>query len=164
MIRILEKDIYRAFIISLYLKAANSVLELIGGTLLLFTGALTSIVGFLVKNELIEDPNDFVANQIQHLIPYLSGHSQLFGALYLLSHGIIKIFLVINLLRNRLWAYPATIVTLMLFIVYQLYRLSYAYSIFLVFLTLFDILIIILTWHEYGVVKRHNLQQKAMMS
>lgn len=155
MIHFQEKKIHQIFMTSLVLKGLNSVLEIIGGLLFLFTGTLTSILTFLINGELIEDPSDFVANQIQHLLPYFSGHTQLFGAFYLLSHGIIKIFLVVNLLRNKLWAYPVTIVVLFLFIAYQLYRLSYSFSLFLILLTLFDVLIIILTLHEYKLVKRH---------
>ena len=35
------------------------------------------------------------------------------------------------------------------FIVYQLYRLSYDASVGLLLLTLFDIVVVGLTWHEY---------------
>lgn len=158
MLQFQEKNIHRLFIVSLFLKGLNALLEILGGILFLFTGSLTTILSLLIKGELIEDPTDFVANQIQHYIPYLSVHTQLFGAFYLLSHGIIKIFLVINLLRGKLWAYPATITVLILFIVYQVYRLSYSFSGFLVVLTIFDVLIIILTWHEYLLMKKNNVK------
>jgi uncharacterized membrane protein len=154
MIRFQEKNIRQIFTVSLFLKGFNSLIEIIGGVLFLFTGSVTTIISFLIHSELVEDPNDFIANKIQHLSPYFSGHTQLFGALYLLSHGIIKVFLVINLLRGKLWAYPATITVLLIFIVYQVYRLIYGYSFILVFLTLFDILIVILTLHEYRLVKK----------
>jgi uncharacterized membrane protein len=150
-----EKYIHRVFIVSLILKGINSLLEIIGGILFLFTGSVTAILSFLIQGELIEDPKDFVATQIQHLLPYFSTHGQLYASFYLLSHGIIKIILVISLLRNKLWAYPATIVTLFLFIAYQLYRLTYAYSLGFILLTIFDVLIVILTWHEYRIVRKH---------
>ncbi len=153
--RLQEKNIHTVFVTSLILKGLNALLEILGGVLFLLTGSVTIILSFLIKGELIEDPADFVANQIQHLLPYFSAHTQLFGAFYLLSHGIVKIFLVINLLRHKLWAYPATIIVLFIFVAYQLYRLRYAYSSFLIFLTLFDLLIIGLTWHEYKIVRSH---------
>ena len=155
MIHIQEKNIHRVFVISLILKGLNSFLEIIGGILFLFTGSITMILSFLIKGELIEDPTDFVASHIQQVIPYFSTHGQLYASLYLLSHGIIKIILVVSLLRNKLWAYPATIVVLFLFIAYQLYRLTYAYSLTFVLLTLFDIFIIVLTWHEYKLIRKH---------
>ena len=48
----------------------------------------------------------------------------LFGAVYLLLHGAVKVVLVIALLLNKLWAYPCMIVVLLIFIGYQLYRIA----------------------------------------
>lgn len=155
MIHLQEKNIHKVFVVSLTLKGLNSLLEILGGILFLFTGSVTAILGLLIRGELIEDPTDFVATHIQHALPYFFTHGHLYASFYLLSHGIIKIILVISLLRNKLWAYPATIVTLFLFIAYQLYRLTYEYSLTFVLLTLFDILLIVLTWHEYKIIKTH---------
>ena len=44
-----EKDLRRAFIVSLILKGLNSVFELIGGVLLLFTGAVTGFITLLIS-------------------------------------------------------------------------------------------------------------------
>ncbi|MDB5204558.1 MAG: hypothetical protein JWP09_586 [Candidatus Taylorbacteria bacterium] len=148
-----EKYVHRVFIVSLFLKGFNALLEILGGILFLFTGSVTTILSLLIHGELIEDPTDFVATHIQHALPYFSTHGQLYASFYLLSHGIIKIILVISLLRNKLWAYPATIVTLFIFIAYQVYQLTYVYSLGFVLLTLFDVLLVVLTWHEYRVVK-----------
>jgi uncharacterized membrane protein len=73
----------------------------------------------------------------------------LFGAVYLLAHGLVKVILVAALLKNQLWAYPWTITFLGVFIVYQLYRLSLKPSVGLTVLTIFDAGIAWLTWREY---------------
>jgi uncharacterized membrane protein len=150
-----NNNIHKVFIVSLILKGLNSLLEIVGGIFFLFTGSVASIVNYLIKGELIEDPTDFVATHIQHVLPYFSSHSQLYASFYLFTHGIIKLVLVICLLRKKLWAYPATIAALFLFIGYQLYKLYFAYSLTLTLLTIFDIVIIILTWHEYKAMKKH---------
>ena len=155
MLHIKEKSVHEIFIISLVLKGIGSVLEILGGVLFIFTGKITDFLTNLAQTELLEDPNDFISTQIQHWVPYFNGHLQTFGAMYLLSHGIVKTFLVIGLLRNKLWAYPASITVLCLFIVYQLYRLTFGYSLFLIWLTIFDIFLIFLTWHEYKLVSKH---------
>ena len=152
-----EKNIRQIFIVSVLLKGFNATLEIVGGVLFLFSGAVTSIVQFLVQGELIEDPSDFIANAIQHYLPYFSEHSQLFAAFYLLSHGVMKLFLVVGLLRNKLWAYPSAIVVFFLFIAYQLYRFTYTHSVFLILLTVFDLFVIWLTWHEYKVVNKNQI-------
>jgi uncharacterized membrane protein len=73
----------------------------------------------------------------------------LFGVVYLLLHGVVKVILVAALLKNALWAYPWTIALLGVFIVYQLYRLSLKPSVGLTALTVFDAVIAGLTYREY---------------
>jgi uncharacterized membrane protein len=70
-----------------------------------------------------------------------------------LSHGIAKVVLVVALLRDQLWAYPWMIALLGAFIVYQVYRLSYRFSVGLLLLTLFDVFVVVLTVLEY---RRHR--------
>ncbi len=149
-----EKDLHFAFEAGLFLKALNAVLEILFGVLLLFTSTVSTVVTFLTHQELLEDPQDFFANVLQPVVPFFSGHTQPFVAIYLLSHGIIKVFLVVHLFRRKLWAYPASIIFLLLFIVYQLYRYTQAHSVILLLLTAFDISVIALIWHEYSRVKK----------
>jgi uncharacterized membrane protein len=85
----------------------------------------------------------------------LTVSTQRFYAFYLLSHGVIKLLLVAGLLRKKLWAYPASLLVLGLFIVYQLYRFSYTHGIGLIVLTVFDVIVMGLIWHEYQMVRRH---------
>jgi uncharacterized membrane protein len=153
--RLSEKYIHELFVVGLILKGISSTFEIISGVFLLFTGSITAFLTFMIQAEVNEDPSGWIASYLQSILPFFSSHSQLYASFYLLSHGIIKIILVISLLLNKLWAYPATIASLMLFIAYQLYRLVYGYSLFLILLTIFDIILIILTWHEYNIIKTH---------
>jgi uncharacterized membrane protein len=152
-----ERRIHQIFEISVLLKGAHALIECIGGLVLTFvcTSAITSLVNALTQEELIEDPNDFVASHLLSLAQNFTISTQRFYAFYLLSHGVIKAFLVIGLLRNTLWAYPVSLVVLCLFIVYQLYRFSYTHGLGLIVLTVFDVLAMGLIWHEYRVVRRH---------
>ncbi len=68
----------------------------------------------------------------------------------MLSHGVVKIVLVTALLRNKLWAYPWMIAFLIAFIAYQVYRMTFAPSVGLVALTIFDAFVAWLTYREYG--------------
>lgn len=144
----------RIFIISLIIKGLDAFLEVIGGTALFFAGPLLALAAALVNGELIEDPRDLVATTVQHYLPYLWAQSPLFGAIYLLSHGIIKIVLVVALLYKKLWAYPLALIVLALFIVYQMYRYVSGHSLFLVALSAFDAFLILLIANEYRQVKR----------
>jgi uncharacterized membrane protein len=152
-----EKQIHRIFEVSVLLKGAHAAIECLGGTLLAFvsTNALVSWVNRLALEELTEDHNDFIAT---HLLLWAQGFSvatKRFYAFYLLSHGIVKIFLVIGLLKGKLWSYPASLMVLGLFIAYQLYRFSHTHGPGLIVLTVFDVFVMGLIWHEYRLVRHH---------
>lgn len=141
----------RAFRLGIWLKGFDGALELIGGALLLVASpaTLSRLVVALTQHELIEDPQDWLATTIRQAARQLSVSTQLFGSMYLLAHGLLKLVIVIGLWRGYRWAYPLAIVALSLFIIYQAYRLSYGFSVGLLVLTLFDIVIVCLTWREY---------------
>ena len=85
-----------------------------------------------------------------HTASHLTTSTTLFGAIYLLSHGATKIVLVVLVLREKLWAYPWLIVLLLAFIAYQLYRITAVhFSVGLTALTVFDAVLVWLTWREY---------------
>ena len=145
----------KAFRISLYLKGLDGLLEVLGGILLLLIKPeqINHLARWLTQGELSQDPNDFIAHHILKTAHELTGSSLVFGAVYLLSHGISKIFLIIQVLRDRLWAYKALIVLIGLFVVYQTYRLIVKFSISMLLLTMFDLAVIYLTQKEY---RRHQ--------
>ena len=141
----------RLFVIGIIGKGLNGLAELVGGLLLLFVtpDSIHHVVAVLTRGELSEDPNDLVARYLLHTADGLTGSAVIFGAVYLLVHGAVKIGLVIALLLNKLWAYPCMIIVLLIFIGYQLYRIVLQPSVGLVVLTVFDALIVMLTWREY---------------
>ena len=150
--RPLSPALDKTFKIGLVLKGLDGVLEVIGGILLLFLSphAIEHIVRMLTAHELREDPHDLIARYLLHTASHLTTRTTLFGAIYLLSHGAAKIVLVVLVLREKLWAYPWLIVLLLAFIAYQLYRLiAVHFSVGLTALTIFDAVLVWLTWREY---------------
>ena len=146
----------RVFEIGIVGKGLNGLAEVAGGVLLLFTTPtrLHHLVAALTQGELSEDPHDLIATRLLHTTNGLTGHAVLFGAVYLLLHGVVKVVLVVALLQNRLWAYPWMIGVLLAFIAYQGYRVSLHPTAGLIGLTVFDILIVALTWREYRQQRR----------
>jgi uncharacterized membrane protein len=141
----------RTFEVGIILKGIDGVLEVIGGFLLLVVtpATINRIVTTLTQHELSQDPHDFIATHLLKTAHGLTSSSVIFGALYLLSHGVVKIVLVVALLKNKLWAYPWMIAFLGVFIIYQVYRLSFKPSFGLTALTVFDVFIAWLTYREY---------------
>jgi uncharacterized membrane protein len=146
-----ETALDRTFGISVALKGLDGLLEVIGGIVLLFIppATLQSWVKSLTAHELAQDPHDFIARHLLHSASQLSHGTVLFGAVYLLTHGIAKIVLVVAVLRDQLWAYPWMMALLGVFIIYQVYRLTYRVTIGLLLLTLFDVFVLVLTALEY---------------
>lgn len=139
------------FQIGVTAKGIDGTLEIVGGVLLLFISPtqLQPIARLLTQHELAEDPRDLVANYVLHSIQHLSTGARLFGAVYLLSHGAIKVGLVAALLRRVRWAYPAAIIAFLLFLVYQMYRYLLTHAGELLALSVLDVFVIVLTWVEY---------------
>lgn len=141
----------RVFEVGIIAKGLNGTVELIGGVLLLFVSS-TSIhhwARVLTQSELSEDRHDVIASYVLHTANGLTGDAVLFGAIYLLAHGAVKVTLVIALLLDKVWAYPWMIVLLLGFIGYEVYRIVLGHSVVLVALTVFDVAIVVLTWREY---------------
>jgi uncharacterized membrane protein len=148
----------RAFMVGIIGKGLNGAAELLGGVLLLWLTPeqIQHVAVAWTHGELSEDPNDVIATYLLHTANGLTGPAVLFGAVYLLAHGGVKVVLVTALLLNKLWAYPWMIVVLLLFIVYQLYRIVLDPTAGLIGLTIFDIVIVALTWREYHEQRRRH--------
>ena len=155
-----EATLRRVFYWSLILKAIDSVFEMAGGVALYFIpgGLILALANWLTRAELLEDPRDFLANMIMHSAHALSVPQKTAAAFYLLSHGAIKLFLVIMVLRDKAWAYPAFMIALVLLIAYQTYQITLTLSLWMIVLTVFDAAVLVLTWHEWKLhrkVKAH---------
>jgi len=141
----------QAFEIGIILKGLDGILETVGGLLLLAVtpATINRLAASVTQHELSEDPNDFIASHLLRYAHGLSGSAVTFAAIYLLLHGIVKIVLVAALLRNQIWAYPWMIGFLLIFIGYQLYRIVLRPTFGLSALTIFDAVIVWLTWREW---------------
>src|SRR3984893_7949166 len=139
-----EKTFRRLFRVSLFLKAAFSLSEIVGGVLAYFISQqyLLHLVTTFTQEELTEDPRDFVAHFLIQSAEQMSVSAQHFAAFYLLSHGIIKTFLIVGLLREKLWYYPLSMLVFGAFVAYQLFRFQVTHSLWLMAKTILDIVVI----------------------
>ena len=153
-----EHRIHQIFRVSVILKGLHALVEIAGGFAFYLISAQSVLhwVNLLTQEELTEDPRDFVATYFVHAAEGLTGATQSFYAFYLVSHGLIKVVLVAGLLREKLIAYPLSLAALAGFIVYQIYRYSYTHSVGLIVLTVFDLVVIALVWHEWRLLRRHQ--------
>ncbi len=146
-----EKTLHRLFLVSVWIKGGAGLLETLAGVPFFFITpkAVENFVVLLTAPELSEDPNDWAAVTIRRAVQHFSADTALFAGAYLVVHGLIKIFLVTGLLRKKLWAYALSLWFLAAFIIYQCYRYAYTHSIWLILLTIVDLIVAFLIWHEY---------------
>ena len=152
-----EKRIHGLFVLSVGLKGFYAVVEMASGVAL-YLVAHESIIKFLnrfMTDERLRDPQDWVASTALKVAQSFSLETQHFYAFYLFTHGVLKLAVVVGLLREKLWAYPACFVVFSAFIAYQLYRYSFTHDIGLVALSILDAFVIALAWHEYRLLRKH---------
>jgi uncharacterized membrane protein len=146
-----NRGLHRLFQVATVIKGIDGVLEFIGGVLLLTVGpaALHHLVVVLTQHELAEEPDDWLVMALRHLAESFSVETRHFASAYLIGHGILKIFLAVNLLRERLWAFPFALSVLTIFVAYQMHRFARTHSMVLLVLTVLDIAVMALIWREY---------------
>ena len=142
---------HRFFEVLVILKALNGIIEMLIGVSVFFITkeTLTQFVAFIARVELSEDPRDLLANYLVKAVEHYTFTSQMYISIYLLSHGVLKVALVYCLLKKYLWAYPTAIVVFGLFGAYQIFAYVHTPNPSLLFLTLLDVFIMVVTYVEY---------------
>jgi uncharacterized membrane protein len=142
----------RAFEIGLLFKGIDGLIETVSGISFLFIKPvyITNVVHSLTAGTLRHNPHDFIATHLVHWANGFTKGTALFAALYLLAHGVVKLVLVVEILREHLWAYPGLIVVTSGFIIYQIIHIIEEPTFSFIALTIFDGVIVWLTIIEYG--------------
>ena len=143
--------VHAAFEVSLLLKGAFALAEIGASIFAYFVTKqfLIDLVQGITAAELTEDPRDFIASHLFQAAQDLSVDSQNFTAIYLLVHGVVKLWLICGLWQKKLGYYRAAIAVFSVFIAYQVYRYHLGQSLPLLLVTILDLVVIGLTWIEY---------------
>lgn len=150
-----DRLLHWLFEASLAIKGLLTAAETLAGLGLLLTPnpLIARFVFWVTHFEIAEDPNDTLATWTMRAVAQFPIGTQHFYALYLLAHGGLKLTMVYMLWRRVLWAYPAAMVVLSGFVVYQTFESFHAGSPFLLLLALFDLVMICLVWQEWRALK-----------
>lgn len=148
--------IHKFFEVGLLIKTLDSIAEVILGILfyILSPLAVNNLINAVLGNELMEQPRDWLFNAFFHGWHGLPPETQYLWAFIFLSHGLVKLFLVIGLYKEKLWVFPIAGVAFGLFAVYQIYHILLVFSTILVTLTILDFIFIYLIVGEYRFQKQ----------
>jgi len=148
----------------LFIKGLSGISEAIGGLLLfIFTPEdIHKFANFITHQELLESPNSYISHLILHTTQNFTNGGRIFLIIYLWLHAAIKLIAVIGILKNILWAYPFSLISLGALMLYQAYSIFFVKaSLGMIGLTIFDILILWMITIEYKRV-RLKLATKAI--
>ncbi len=139
-----RRIIHWLFDVGVWIKGLDGFFETAAGAvfLIISRSELMGLVHWATRGELAEDPDDRIANWILHTFQHLPHWGKLFGAVYLIGHGLIKALLAVFLLRGKMWAYPIAMAALGAFIIYQLVLLGERRSLGLIALTIVDLIVL----------------------
>ncbi|MDR0297325.1 MAG: DUF2127 domain-containing protein [Streptococcaceae bacterium] len=148
----------KAFDLVLLAKTLFATFEVIGGIAMFFVtpSRLNRVILWLTRGELHEDSHDLIARLLINFGQHFTTSAQILAAIYLLAHGLIKLITLLLLWKKILWAYPFSMAVFTGFIIYQIWDFTHTHSVFLILVTLLDILMIVLTILEYREI-RHSV-------
>ncbi len=86
---------------------------------------------------------------IRRILPHITHNTIQFVAIYLLLQGILKIFLVVGLIKKKIWVYPFSMYVFLMFIFYQTYRFTHTHAVLLILLSLLDVITILVIERKY---------------
>ena len=115
--------------------------------------AIVNFVFWLRNYNLTQRPDADMAVWVHHMTEAFPIQVQHFYAFYLLGHGAVKFIMVIMLARRIMWAYPGAMVLLAGFVLYQVSEFVLHGSFTFLALSFFDLVMIVLVYREWNVLK-----------
>lgn len=151
----LKKYYHKLFEIGLIIKLIDGISNIIGAIFLYFINSdkLVSIFEKIFSHEIIQDPQDFLANfLINFLINFFTNitiSTKYFLIIYLLIHGIVKILIVKGLWNKKKSSYIFASILFSIILLLEIYKIINEFSYFLMFLIIVDIITLSLIKIEY---------------
>ena len=145
----------------LLLKGLSGGFEFLGGLLFLIFSPdqIHRFAVFLTHWELFESPNSKISHMLLNTTQHITNGSRLFLIIYLWIHALIKLIAVIGILKNLLWAYPFSLISLGALMLYQVYDIIFIKaSLGMIGLTIFDIFILWMISVEYKKFKDRTIR------
>jgi uncharacterized membrane protein len=144
--------LHLVYLVTIAVKGIDGVIETLLGLLIAMTGPdkFYSLVLRFTTPELEENPANRTAAAVQHGAAGLAHASAGFAVFYLLTHGILKSGIAVNLLAGKRWIFAPACVILTGFIVYMGYHAARHFSWWLLGFTLFDLFTLTLVINEWA--------------
>lgn len=142
---------HRAYQAVIAIKGLDGAIELVLGIIVAVVGAqqFSALLIAWSAPEIAANPESHAMRFVRHSAAGLAHASSAFVIVYLLAHGVLKLGIAINLLREKSWVYPVAVAILAGFIAFMSYRLTAHFSVWLLSFALFDMLTLALVINEW---------------
>lgn len=156
MLKTIPNLLTKLFFLGMYWRIFYGLLRILFGiTLLKVVGTpLLEVIHNLMGHELTEDSSDILFKTVNLLLSHYTFYVTYFLAGYFIFWGTIDIFLSYNLIKEKLWAFPASLWLIGLFIIYSIFRFTSTHSLVLLSVILFDVVIFLLIYKEYQKLRK----------
>lgn len=154
------RTLFKATVI---IKGLIAVGEVILGFLFAFLSyeAIFRLAAAFTGDELMEHPTDLLWGFVVTGFQSLTSTPRSVWAFIFLSHGIVKLVLIVALLYNKEWAFPWSASIFTGFIAYQIWQMAFTPSWALALVTVLDAIVVALILHEYRLHKRRRREAAA---
>ena len=142
---------HRAYLVAISIKGLDGAVELLLGVAVAILGAQRFSAWLISWSapEIAANPEGHFMHFVRHSADEMAHASTAFVIVYLLVHGVLKLGIAINLLREKKWIYPVAVVVLGGFILFMGYRLSTHWSAWLLCFAGFDVVTLALVINEW---------------
>jgi uncharacterized membrane protein len=151
----MEGYVHSLFRVGVVLKGIDAALETVGGLILLLVPSddIGQFIVTITQYQLVQTSHPLFAKAVQKSIEVTTEHHWWAG-LFLLSHGSVKLLIIIGMVLKKLWAYRVGLVVFVGLVVYQIGHILETHSAGLLILTAFDVAFIFLAWREYRRIRQ----------
>lgn len=145
----------RLYVVSMWWRIGYGFLRVLFGVAILQAVGtpLIEVFKHVMSHELIQDPSDRLYHVVNHALVQHPLYVTYFLAIYFIFWGILDIVLSYNLLRGRVWAFPASLICIAGFIAYEMVRFTHTHSYILLGVVMIDLVIFALIYSEYKKIR-----------
>ncbi|WP_158243135.1 DUF2127 domain-containing protein [Acidimangrovimonas sediminis] len=157
----LARWLHGSYLFGLGMQALIGSVQFVAALVLIgaqMTDEMAELAHWTSRMMATQTPDPLAARALRALHEF-SVHPHTFWSVYLLGHGILNLGVVVALLARKHWAYPASILVLVAFIVYQMWDFSLTHAPVLILLSLFDLAVIGLVWREWREVRERGAER-----
>lgn len=146
-----RQAVHWLFDAAVIVKGFDGVIEIaLGAFILLHPGWIGAAAGSWSAELLERHPYSWLGEAVARWSDGLSDSTEHFASLYLVAHGVAKVFIAWGLWREKMWAFPTALLVFGLLILYQMVRFTHTHSLTLAVLIVLDLAVCYLIWREYG--------------